>query len=103
MSSQDILSQIKSNVLRVLPGAKVCLFGSRAYGVPHEESDWDILILSRQPVTAVVKKRVHDVLFPVRVNIGAFINTLMVEETEWNTNPSYCTIQQTVKGGMVVI
>ena len=34
-----ILSSIKSHVQAVVPGAKVLLFGSRAYGTPTEESD----------------------------------------------------------------
>ncbi len=43
----SILSSIKVSVQQVVPGAKVLLFGSRAHGVTTEESDWDILVLTK--------------------------------------------------------
>jgi len=64
MEKDDILSSIKSQILRVAPDAKIMLFGSRAYGTPTAESDWDILILTPQPVNADLKRNIHDTLFP---------------------------------------
>ena len=40
-----ILASIKEELLKVAPNAKVTLFGSRARGDYHANSDWDILIL----------------------------------------------------------
>ncbi len=96
-----ILSLIKSKVQAIVPGAKVLLFGSRAYGVPTKESDWDILILTERPVNSAIKKDIHTSLFPLSVEIGAFINTLTVHENEWLNNPSYYSLQQTTQRGMV--
>src|SRR5580698_3933732 len=96
-----ILSSIKSKVQQVVPGAKVLLFGSRAYGMPTEESDWDILVLTSNPVTAAIKQAIHQVLFPVSMQIGSFINTLTIQETEWLNNPSYYSLQQTINKGML--
>lgn len=46
MSSGDITQGIKQVAARVLPdGADAILFGSRARGDAHRDSDWDILIL----------------------------------------------------------
>ena len=97
----NILSSIKAQVQKVSPGAKVLLFGSRAYGVPTEESDWDILILTERPVNSAVKKQIHTTLFPLSVQIRAFINTLTVQEDDWMNNPSYYSLHQTVNKGMV--
>lgn len=99
--SNTILSSIKSQVQKVAPGSKVLLFGSRAYGVPTEESDWDILILTENPVNASIKKEIHSILFPLSVDIGAFINTLTVQEDDWLTNPSYYSLHQTINKGVV--
>ncbi len=46
LNKAEILSKIKSLVEDEIPDAKVYLFGSRATGKVHEESDWDILILT---------------------------------------------------------
>jgi len=100
-AADEILSSIKSQVLAVVPGAKVLLYGSRAYGVPTSESDWDILILTEQPVDSAIKKNIHTNLFPLSVKIGAFINTLTVQKDDWENNPSYYSLHQTVKSRMV--
>lgn len=101
MERNDILHSIKSQILKADPGAKIMLFGSRAYGAPSEESDWDILILTQQPVNAKLKKSIHDLLFPISVKIAAFINTLTVQENEWHKSPSYYSLYQSVSGRMV--
>ena len=77
------------------------LFGSRAYGTPTDESDWDILILMPQPVNKTIRKKIHDAIFPISVQIGAFINTLIVQEDDWVNNPSYYSLRQTVTKGML--
>jgi len=99
--SNEILSRVKSQVLAVMPEAEILLFGSRAYGIPTEESDWDILILTEGPVNAAIKKNIHTSLFPLSVEIGAFINTLTIQKNEWENNPSYYSLHQTVKGRTV--
>jgi len=97
----NILSAIKNRIQNAIPGAKIFLFGSRAYGIPTEESDWDILVLTREPATAAMKKEIHTTLFPLSVQIGSFINTLIVQESDWLNNPSYYSLHQTIKGKMV--
>lgn len=101
INSNTILSSIKLQVQQVVPGAKIILFGSRANGAPTVESDWDILILTSQPVNTAIKKEIHAHLFPLSVEIGAFINALTVQEADWLSNPSYYSLRQTIKKGMI--
>ncbi|MEO8171572.1 MAG: nucleotidyltransferase domain-containing protein [Sediminibacterium sp.] len=100
-SRNAILALIKDRVQQVVPGAAVFLFGSRVYGIPTEESDWDILVLTRQPVSSELKKNIHSILFPVSVQISAFINTLILQDTEWKDNPAYYSLHQSVDGRMI--
>lgn len=99
--SDAILSLIKSQVRQVIPDAKIILFGSRAYGTPTTESDWDVLILTDQPVNTGIKKDIHTHLFPISVEIGAFINALTVQENDWLNNAAYYPLRQTIKKGMI--
>jgi predicted nucleotidyltransferase len=103
MTNASILIPIKSQIEKVVPLAKVFLFGSRVCGTQTEESDWDILIITPQPVSRDLKKDIHDVLFPLSVQIGAFINTFTVQEYDWNNNPSYYSLRQTTIGRMLQI
>ena len=40
-----LLQLIKRKVLEINPNAQILLYGSRARGTEHNESDWDLLIL----------------------------------------------------------
>ena len=96
-NKEQILLTVKSKVLEVLPGAQVILFGSRANDTANAESDWDILGLSpQQPITKEIKLQVHSKIFPLSVSIGAFINMLLVTKKDWQRNPSYYSLLQTV-------
>lgn len=95
-NSNTIFTSIQSRVLDAKPNAQVLLFGSRASGTAHTESDWDILVLLQEPVTKQLKRNVQDVVFPLSIDIGAFINLLIVEENDWLNNPSYYSLHQTI-------
>lgn len=92
----NILSLIKEQVLSVLPDAKVLLFGSRAVGNPHIESDWDILILTKQNYPRSLKWEIHDRIFPLSVEFATFINILLVQESEWASNAGYYTLRKNI-------
>ena len=96
VSPVNIPKRIKSLVQQAAPGAKVLLFGSRVTGTATDESDWDVLVLTEQAVNAGLKKAVHKNVFPLSVEIGSFINLLMVQEIDWQNNPSYYSLQQTI-------
>ena len=96
MTTESTFSLIKSNIAAVLPNAKIFLFGSRANGNAHEESDWDILILTQDRPDTNIKTKVHNAVFPISVNIAAHIDTIIVSETDWNKNPGYYSLHQSV-------
>ena len=45
---QTMLELIKQNVHEVDAAAQVWLYGSRARGEAHDDSDWDILVLRKK-------------------------------------------------------
>ena len=46
MNASQTLTTIKSTVNSFLPGSQVLLFGSRARGNDHAQSDYDLLIIT---------------------------------------------------------
>ena len=50
MDRDALLTQVKEAVLEIEPAAEVILYGSRARGDSHAESDWDFLVLVDGPV-----------------------------------------------------
>lgn len=55
MSNKEILNTIKSTVHGFLPDARVLLFGSRATGKYHRDSDYDLLVVTEKTYHPRVK------------------------------------------------
>ena len=103
MDAQPYLfPKMKALVHEIVPDAKVILFGSRANGTATEESDWDVLVLTKQEVDQKLKEKLHDHVFPLSIKEGTIISPLLVQEDNWNTNPSYYALQQSIAAGCVV-
>ena len=101
---QQILLNIKQQILDVLPEANIFLFGSRASNTATEESDWDILVIVKSPAISKQSKRaVHDKIFPLSVSIGAFINLLLVTKTDWENSPSFYSLKKSVVANNLVL
>ncbi len=50
LNNKEVLNTIKNTVLNYLPEAKVLLFGSRARGQHNKDSDFDILVITKDDI-----------------------------------------------------
>jgi len=80
---QALLSRIKAAVLTVAPDAEVSLYGSRARGDAHEESDWDILVLLPEEPTSEIKTTIRRRLYDVELAAGQVITSVYYSKQEW--------------------
>ncbi len=102
-NQSEILSIIKALVKEEIPDAKVYLFGSRATGKVHEESDWDVLAITSIKVDRGLKNNIRKKLFPLRCKIYSFIDLQIVNEKEWLESPSYYVLRNSIKDEVVEI
>jgi len=79
----NLLSRIKDTVLLVEPDAEVSLYGSRARGDEHEESDWDILVLIPQHPTDELKRTIRHPLYEIERETGQVISAKIYAKAEW--------------------
>ncbi len=94
MYSQDeILSKIKSVVLEEIPDAKVYLFGSRVTGRIHEESDWDILVLTDEDYSKSVRKIIDQKLLPLSISVNSIFSFIITTKDKWKNDPCYYSLQ----------
>lgn len=84
-STLNIARRIKSIVHKYDPNAKVYLYGSRATGKVHSESDWDVLILlSSDNVTSEMERKVTSPLYDLEFDTGEVISPSVYSHEEWH-------------------
>lgn len=96
MTTKETFALIKKTVQDITPDADVSLFGSRANHTATEESDWDVLILTKYSVPKKVKQEIQEKLFPLSLSLSSFINIVVVSKKEWKENPAYYSLQQSI-------
>jgi len=62
-----------------------CFFGSRARGQAHDESDWDILILTDQPADYPLEDRIRQALMPIEIETGNVLPVMLETRTKWES------------------
>lgn len=101
---EQILMTLKSQIREVIPEAEIILFGSRVNNTAHEESDWDILVVTNNAIDRKkVKQAIHDKIFPLSVAIGSFINILLLTARDWKKDPSYYALRQSLAQNHLVL
>ena len=83
---KQIIDAITGKARQIVPhGAEVILFGSRARGDAHEDSDWDVLILlDKERITS---QDIDDYTYPLRElgwSYNQCINAILYTKKDWN-------------------
>lgn len=98
MTEKAMLQLIKQNVHEVDPQAEVWLYGSRARGTAHEESDWDILVLTPQPTLSTsAESRFVDHMCDLIVETGEVVQLFAYGKDDWHRRHSMTPFYQNVQ------
>ncbi|TAL70336.1 MAG: nucleotidyltransferase domain-containing protein [Bacteroidetes bacterium] len=84
--NESLLNQVKKAVTELEPDADVFLFGSRAKGDVHSESDWDFLVLVPGILDYERKRKILDALFEVELSSGEIFNDIIKSKEFWKEN-----------------
>lgn len=97
MGKELVKKKIKKTVLGIDPTAKVILFGSRARGTEHKESDWDILVLVDKPVVTFKDQQVfRNKLYDVELEAEEIISTFVCALDDWNGRQSVTPLHNNI-------
>ena len=75
---------MKNKVQEVSPGADVILYGSRARGTQHSDSDWDFLILTDINSNELTD-RIRHKIYEVEWETGEVLSSIVRSRKEWNS------------------
>ncbi len=82
-SEANLLAQVKEAVRRAAPNADVILFGSRARGNARPDSDYDLLVLTDQPVSLALEEKIREQVYPIEFDTGAVLTLLAYSKADW--------------------
>lgn len=81
----NLAHRIKSIIEQHDPNAQVYLYGSRAKGIVHPESDWDVLILlSSDVLTSEMERKITSPLYDLEFDTGEIISPSVYTQKEWH-------------------
>lgn len=83
--------------------ARVILFGSRARGDAHHDSDWDILILlDKEQITRTDKEDISYPIFELGWEIDEMIHPIMYTTREWEAKSFTPFYKNVMKEGVAL-
>ncbi|MDA3813884.1 MAG: nucleotidyltransferase domain-containing protein [Candidatus Cloacimonetes bacterium] len=100
-NTQDISQLIRQYVKAVDPETEVILYGSRARGDARSDSDWDILLLTGNPVDIELERKYRDKLYDLELDTGESLSLFIYSKDDWQTRQRITPFYQNVtKEGM---
>ena len=87
---------IRQHVNAVDPNAEVILYGSRARGEEHPDSDWDILVLTDYPVDLVTERKFRNKLYDLELETGEPLSLFVYSKNDWKTKQSITPFYENV-------
>lgn len=104
MKKEKVIDYIKDTAMKSLPkGSQLLLYGSRARGDEHKDSDWDLLILLDKD--NVEESDYDNVAFPFTMlgwQIGEIIIPQIYTKEEWRKS-SFLPFHKNVENDKVVL
>jgi uncharacterized protein len=80
---RDAIAAASEMLKRRFPVDRVVLFGSRARGEGHAESDVDLLVLTTRPLHWRERFALVDTLFKIELAYDTVLSPLIVSQEEW--------------------
>lgn len=72
-----LLSEICRRILRIVEAERIVLFGSHAYGSPTQDSDIDVLVVTKSDHRHRLATDIYGALYPRLVSIDIVVRTPM--------------------------
>ena len=95
---------IKQNVHEIEDTAQVWLYGSRARGEAHEESDWDVIVLSsKDNLSFQEQERFMNHICDLMVETGQAIQLFAYGIKDWHTRHSITPFYKSVQAEAILL
>lgn len=83
----NALKEIKNKINNKFKIENIVLYGSAVRKEMDEESDIDLLIVTRAPLPRKVRHEITDIVFDVNLKYDTNYSTLVVDKNSWENGP----------------
>lgn len=80
---RDALVELRQRLSVEFEIEGVVLFGSAVRGEADEESDLDLLILTKKPMTRPNRHQITDLIFDINLRHGTNLSSLVIDRETW--------------------
>ena len=82
---RELLKEIKTLIQQFLPTATVLLYGSVARGTSDPESDYDLLVLTDDPLDREEEELIGDAIYKLELQKGIVISDIFHTKAQWDS------------------
>lgn len=79
------LTDLKKKLEEKFDITEIAVFGSIVRGEADNESDLDLLIVTRNPMQRSLRHLITDIVCEINLNYDTNLSTLVVDKTSWET------------------
>jgi len=84
-NQRQALSEIRRRLTGMFDIEEIILFGSVARGEADQESDLDLLIVTKFPLRRTVRHKITDIVCEINLQFDTNLSTLVVDRSSWQT------------------
>lgn len=89
--AEKLIKRVVQAIHSIVPDAEIILYGSHARGDARPLSDWDFLILVRQPVDRKLTMEIRNKLYDVELETDTVLSCIVRTRKEWDS-PKYSVL-----------
>jgi len=103
-SKQDFLKQVKHSIEQKDKHVQIYLFGSKARGDDHKNSDWDFLVLTdKKKITYEYEMNLRELVYDLELQLSEVISLMIYSRGDWNSKKEHSRFFKTVEKEGIVI
>ena len=98
------VAELKRRLAATFEVTEMVIFGSVARGEADDESDLDILLVTRLPLNRTIRHQITDIACEINLQLDTNISTLVVDQAAWQSGLySILPIHQEILTGGVLL
>ncbi len=95
---KEIINRIRTGIKKKDSRAEIFLYGSRARGDNHPDSDWDILVITpRDKITLDYESELRDPIIDIELETGQIISLIVYSRSDWSEKMMFSPFYSNVK------